>query len=64
MKASYSRLKESFEKKKRQIEHFKNNIEGVRSLQDQHERGGRDKVGRAVIQEMKQNLNGVNQRDV
>lgn len=63
LKSSYGRLKESFEKQKRQIEHFKNNIEGVRSLQDQHERGGRDKVGRAIIQEMKQNLAGANQRD-
>jgi len=36
----------------------------VRSLQDQHERAGRDKVGRAVIQEMKQSMVGVNQRDM
>lgn len=36
----------------------------MRSLQDQHERAGRDKVGRAVIQEMKQSMVGVNQRDM
>ena len=36
----------------------------MRSLQDQHERAGRDKVGRAVIQEMKQSMLGVNQRDM
>ena len=36
----------------------------MRSLQDQHERAGRDKVGRAVIQEMKQSMVGVNLRDM
>lgn len=56
LKANCSKLKESCEKQKRQIEHFKNNIEGVRSLQDQHERAGRDGVGRAVIKEMKQSM--------
>ena len=49
LKANYAKLKDSFEKQKKQIQHFKNNIEGVRSLQDQHNRANRDDVGRAVI---------------
>ena len=62
LKASNTKLKENFEKQQRQIEHLKSNIEGVRGLQDHHDRASRDGVGRAVIQEMKQSM-AAGQRD-
>lgn len=56
-------MKECVDKQKRQIEHLKSNIEGVRSMQNHHDAAqsqvvprDRESVAISAIHEMKQNL--------